>query len=368
MAERTGDYGWRIEGDEAEAFLYAPDETALAYPRLRAGIESATRLPGVEGPVYAAASPHGSGWAVSSASHVAPGLISAPRVGLLLVAASPLDRLGLPPEELPRLLSRRLSEVSMPSLGEAALHAACESGAGWAAGEGLIEEEDLELFGDRAVRGEPDALGGRALAAGVREWDPRSENTVRAQGVGEILDSEAADALGLYERSLVLTASVGAGELGRRALEGHRQRILTREFDDTERLVAAPGGTEEAADLVAAAGAASGYASARASLLVYALRRALAEVTGRLYSIAYWDIGGLQERDGAAVHRRSLARLEAGETLVCGDALARGTGAMLGSAPPFWPGEAGDEDRWPWEETGLLERVARLEAPGRPGG
>jgi tRNA-splicing ligase RtcB (3'-phosphate/5'-hydroxy nucleic acid ligase) len=360
VPEHTGDYEWRLEGEETEAVLYAPDESALDYPGLRTGLAAATRLPGVEGPVYAAASSQGSGWAAASASHVAPGLVSAPRVGLLLVAASPLNGLRVPPEEVPRLLTRRLSEVSMPSPGESALDAACESGARWAAGKGLVEEQDLEHL-HPVYRGEPDALGRRALAAGAREWDPRPEGDVRAFGLGEALDSEAVERLGLYERALVLEVSVGSGELGRLALEGHRQRTISRDFGDAERLVAVPSGIEESDDFVAAVEASAGYAAARASLLVYALRRALEEVTGRLELAAGWRVGGVQERSGAVVHRRSLAHLQAGDVLVCGGALALGTGAMLGGAPPFEPDEVGDE--WVWEEAGLLERIARLRRP-----
>lgn len=371
-AERTGDYEWRVEGEEAEAFLYAPDEAALEYPRLRSGIRAATRMPGIEGPVFAAASPFGSGWAVSSASHVAPGLVSAPRAGVLLVAASPLGGLGVSPEEFPRLLSRRLGEVSVPSLGERALRAACESGAGWAAEESLLEEEDLDaLGGGEDTPGDPDALGKRALAAGVREWDPRPEASVDPFRVGETLDSEAADRLGLYEGALVLVASVGSGELGRITLGEHRDRITAREFGDSDRLSTAPVGSGEATDFSAAVRSSEGYAVARLSLLVYALRRALAGITGGLEPALRWDVGGLEERDGAGVHRRSLARLGAGRELVCGRAVARGTGAMLGSAPQFSPLEgledksAGREtgDRWPWEEARILERIVLLQAP-----
>lgn len=357
MAERTGDYEWHIEGEEAEAFLYAPDETVLEYPRLRTGIEAATRLPGVGQPIYAAASPYGSGWAVSSSSHIAPGLVSAPRVGVLLVAGSPLDRLGLPPEELLRLLTSRLSEVRTPYLGDAELQAACGSGARWAAEQGLIQEEDLDLLGAEDVaRGEPEALGRRALAAGER--DPRPGNDVRARVVGRILDEGAVEELGLHERALIITASADSGELGRLALEGHRQRMISRDLDDSERLISAPLDTEEAADLKAAVGAAGNYATTRASLLLHALRRALRDVTGGLEPVACWSTGGLEESEGAAVHRRSLARLGSGAALVCGDTLALGTGGMLSSAPPF---DTGDGNLWPWEEAGLLQRAAVLE-------
>lgn len=362
MAERTGDYEWRIEGDETEAILYAPDEAALGYPRLREDVEAATGMPGVEGPVYAAASPYGSGWVVSSGSHVAPGLLSVPGAGLL-VAASMSNGAGLRPEELPRLLARRIPEVSMPSLGDSALRAACESGAGWAAEEGFIGEKDLDLFGMASERGEPDALGNRALAVGAREWDPRPQGMVKAFIVGEVLDSEALEEIGLYDGALVFEASVGAGELGRISLDGHRRRMVSRDFGDAERLVAAPAGTEEAVDLTASMRAADGYAAARASLLLYALRRAIREEAGGLDLIACWHTGGVEEREGSTIHRRSLARLRRGSILECGGMLSRGTGAMLGSAPAFGPHDTQVGERWAWEEAGLLERVARLRAP-----
>lgn len=356
MAERTGKHEWRIEGEAAEAVLYAPDESALEYPRLRSGIEAATGLPGVESPVYAAASPRGHGLTAASSSHVSPDLASAPRVGLLLVAGSPADRLGLPPEELPRLLARSLSEVSVPSPSEPELRAACESGAVWAAGEALIGEEDLASL--PASGGDPGALGRRALAAGGREWDPRPEADVRAYSVGETPGSEAAGSLGLYRGALVVAASVAAGELGRLALEGHRQRISSRDFGDPGTVAASPRGAEEAADLIAATGAASGYAAARASVLIYALRRALEGAVGRLDLAASWSLGGLEERGDVTVHRRSLARLRRGDALVCGETVASGTGDMLGSAPAF---DAEGEREWPWEESGLLESAALLE-------
>lgn len=368
MAERTGDYEWLLEGEEAEIVLRAPDEVALEYSRLRSGLDAAARLPGVEGPVHAAASPYGSGWAASSSSHVAPGLVSAPRAGLLLAADVPMARLGVPPGELPRLLARSLSEAAIPRLSESELLSACESGARWAAGEGLIEEEDLAVFGSPSgYGGDPDALGRRALAAGTGEWDPRPGGGARIFEAGEILDSQAAESLGVSGGSLLVAASAGAGELGRLALEGHRQRMISREIGDGDRLVAAPRVMEEAADLLAATDAAFGYAQTRTALLIYALRRALGEVSGGLTPVCVWNTGGFEERGDLMVHRRSLARLEEGEALLCGDVLALGAGAMQQSAPPLGV-EGGAE--WPWEEAGLLKRVASLREPGErePGG
>jgi RNA-splicing ligase RtcB len=299
---------------------------------------------------------------VSSGSHVAPGLVSVPGAGVLAVASTP-NGAGLRPEELPRLLARRIPEVSMPGLGDSALRAACESGAGWAAEEGFIREEDLDLFETASERGEPDALGNRALAAGVREWDPRSEGVIRAFIVGDVLDSEALEEIGLYEGALVFEASVGAGELGRISLDGHRQRMVSRDFGDAERLVAAPADTEEAVDLTASMRAADGYAAARASLLLYALRRAVKEETGGLDLISCRLTGGVEEREGSTLHRSLLARLSRDATLECGGMLCRGIGSMLGSAPAFGPHETQAGGRWAWEEAGLLERIARLEAP-----
>lgn len=357
MAERTGDYEWREEGEEAEIVLYAPDESVLGFPRLRSGVHAAARLPGIEGPVYAAASGSGSGWVAASRSHAAPDLVSPPRIGLLLTAEVPLDRLG-PPAELQRSFSRNLSEVNLPSLGGSSARAAAEEGGPWAAGEGFVEEEDLPFFPARS--GDPEAVGRRALAAGVREWDPRlTAGEVHLMRVGEVLDAEEAEVLGLDPGVLAVVADVGSGELGRRALEGHRARISTRESDAPEGLPAARAGTEEVADLLYASRASANYVSVRAALFLYALRRALGDVAGSLTARASWSIGGLEEDGSLLLHRRGLAALGAGEVLAAGDAVAAARGGMLGSAPPFGAGEYGD--RWPWEEAGLLERLVALE-------
>jgi hypothetical protein len=88
------------------------------------------------------------------------------------------------------------------------------------------------------------------------------------------------------------------------------------------------------------------------------LRRSLGDVTGGLDIRAAWRVGGIEERGGRLVHRRSLAAVGDGEVLVSGSNAAAGTGNMWSSAPPFGVPES--EGRWPWEEVGLLERLAAL--------
>src|SRR5215211_4486247 len=330
MVEHAGDYEWRGEGEEAEVVLYAPDERAAGSAFER--VMPFTRLPGVESPVYAAASPEGLGCIVVSTSHAAPDLTSVPARGLLLVAGAALENLGVPPEELGRLISRRLSEASLPRLTGAGARRICETGAIGAAEDGLIEEDDLPLFG--LLAGDADALGRREISAGT---------------------------LGLEPGTLALVASAGAGDLGRLALAGHRDRIAGRggDFGAEENLPAAPAGTGEAADLMAAVGAAANFADGRAALLIYVLRRALGDVVGPLSLRAAWRIGGIEDRDGSLVHRSNLAATGDGETLVSGGGVVAGTGKMVGSVPPF--GAPEDDGRHPWEEAGVLERWAELD-------
>jgi hypothetical protein len=300
------------------------------------------------------------GWVAASKTHAAPDLISAPEWGLLLVADTPVEGVGTP-EEVPRLILRRLSEVALPNIGEAGVRRVAESGTLWAAEERLIEEEDLPLFTWEA--GDADALGRRALAAGARDWTRPGE--VRAMRVAKIPDSEGAEELGLDPKALTLVVSVRAEDLGRLALVGHRERILTRsssgEFGAPIDLPAAPVDTEEARDLLAATGVVANYAVGRAALVLYALRRALRDA-GTLRLRAAWMVGGFGERDGWVLHRNNLAAVEVGEALVTGRTAAVGTGGMLGSAPPF---EAQEEaGRWVWEEAGVLKRWAVLEPLG----
>jgi len=91
------------------------------------------------------------------------------------------------------------------------------------------------------------------------------------------------------------------------------------------------------------------------------LRRVLGDVAGKLDIRAAWRTGGIEDRDGLLVHRSGLALAEDGHVLVCGNCAAAGTGNMWASAPPF--GVPGEEGRWPWEEAGLLERLAALDPP-----
>ena len=359
MAEHAADYEWRGEGEGAEIVLYAPDERVAdsAFER----ILPAARLPGVEGPVHAAASPEGLGWVALSASHAAPDLTSVPLCGLLLVADAAFGSLGVPPGEVPRLVPRRLSEVRLPHLGAAGVRRVCETGARAAAEDGLIEEEDLALLDPLA--GDPDALGRRAISAGDRDWDRPGE--ARACIVGEVLDAEAAESLGLDRGTLVFVVSAGAADLGRLALAGHRERILGRvrggDFGAEEDLPAAPVETGEAADLLAALRSAANFADGRAALMVHALRRALAELAGGLSIAAAWRVGGMEKKDGSLAHRANLAATGERGVLVSGGSVAAGTGKMSGSVPPF--GAPEDGGGHPWEEAGLLERWAGLGSP-----
>lgn len=354
MAERAGDFEWRTEADEAEIILYASDDSAIDR------ILPATRLPGIESPAYAAVTLQNFGSIAVSSTHAAPDLVSVPARGLLLTAGTTADVLGIPAEELVRLVFRGLSEVNLPRLGGAGIRRVYEAGAWAAAEEAIVEEEDLSFF--ETAAGDPDALGRQALLAGEREWDLRTK--VRLRVVGDVQDTEKSESLDLESGSIVFVVEAGAGDLGRLALDAHRERILGRiragiDFDAEDDLPVAPLDSEEAADLLAASHAAANFADGRAALALYALRRALAGITGELRPVASWKIGGFEERGGLVIHRRGLARIGSGEVLVCGDSVASSTGAMFGSAPPFEITEV--EGVWPWEEAGLLGRIADLE-------
>ena len=355
MAEHAAKYEWRGEGEEAEIVLYAPDDSAFerALP--------AARLPGGKSPVYAAASPEGFGWATASRTHVAPDLLSVPLRGMLLVAGARADNLGMPLQELrERVLLRELPEagVSLPPVNVGGL---CESGARAAAEDGLIEEEDLPLLEVRP--GDADTLGRRALAAAPREWEGGVQPDLRL--VTEILDTDSAESLGLEAGTLAIVVRVDSGDLGHLTLAAHRERIQSRvrseDFAATPELPAAPADSAEAEDLIAALNAASNFADGRAARSLWMLRGVLGRVTGGLDIRAAWRTGGIEEQEGRLVHRRRLASAGDGRALVCGSYVAAGRGSMWASAPPF--GVPEEEGRWPWEEAGLLERLAMLDPP-----
>jgi tRNA-splicing ligase RtcB len=357
LAEHVAEYEWRGEGEEAEIVLYAPEEPDFER------VLPAAKLTGVESPVYAAASPQGFGWAAASATHAAPDLLSVPLRSLLLVVGTRSENLGVPPQELMQRVLRELPEagVRLPSLNESGASRLCESGARAAAEDGLIEEDDLPLLDVRP--GHADTIGRRALAAAPREWAGGVEPDLRL--VTEVLDTEGPESVGLEEGALALVVGVDAGDLGRLALAAHRERILSRvrsgDFGATPELPAAPAGSGEAEDLITALYAAANFADARAARALWMMRRILGEVAGGLDIRAAWRTGGIEEQDGRLVHRSGLAWAESGHVLVCGSYAAAATGNMWASAPPF--GVPEEEGRWPWEEAGLLERLAMLDPP-----
>ena len=355
MSEHAAEYEWRGEGEEAEIFLYAPDDTAFQHAL------PAARLPGVESPVYAAASPEGFGWAAVSTSHVVPDLLSPPMRGLLLVAGTRSENLGATARELANRMLRDLPETGLrlPSLNEAGIGRLCESGARAAAEDGLIEEEDLPLLD--ALPGDADALGRRALGAGPREWQEGAR--LGLEIVTEVLDTEGAERLGLELGALAIVIRVATGGLGHLAIAAHRERLQARAEDFGARpdLPVAPVESGEAQDLLAALYAAANFVDARAARSVWMLRSLLGQETGGLDVRAAWRVGGVEEREGRLVHRRGLAQVEDGNALVCGGYAALGTGNMWSSAPPF--GVLEDEGRWPWEEAWLMERVVALDPP-----
>jgi tRNA-splicing ligase RtcB len=355
VAEHAAEFEWRGEGEEAEVVLYAPDDAAFER------VLPATRLPGVENPVYAAASPEGFGWTAVSSSHVAPDFLSLPTRGLLLVAGKRSENLRVDARELANGMLRDLPEIGsrLPSLSEAGVGRLCESGARAAAENGLIEEEDLGLLD--ALPGDADALGRRVLSAGPSDW---REAAIPELGVvSGVFDTEGAESLGLEPGALAIVIGVDGGDLGRLALAAHGERLRARPEDFGEGMdpPSAPVESGEAQDLLAALYAAANFADARAARTVWTLRRLLGEAAGGLDVRATWRVGGVEERDGHLVHRRGLALVEDGGALVCGRYAALGTGNMFSSAPPFGVFEA--EDRWPWEEAGLLERLAALDPP-----
>jgi len=357
LAEHVAEYEWRGEGEEAEIVLYAPEEPDFER------VLPAAKLTGVESPVYAAASPQGFGWAAASATHAAPDLLSVPLRSLLLVVGTRSENLGVPPQELMQRVLRELPEagVRLPSLNESGASRLCESGARAAAEDGLIEEDDLPLLEVRP--GDADTIGRRALAAAPREWAGGVEPDLRL--VTEVLDTEGPESVGLEEGALALVVGVDAGDLGRLALAAHRERILSRvrsgDFGAMPELPAAPAGSSEAEDLITALYAAANFADARAARALWMMRRILGEVAGGLDIRAAWRTGGIEEQDGRLVHRSGLAWAESGHVLVCGSYAAAATGNMWASAPPF--GVPEEEGRWPWEEAGLLERLAMLDPP-----
>ncbi|WP_207955920.1 DUF5654 family protein [Rubrobacter marinus] len=365
MVEHAADFEWRGEGEEAEVAVYAPDaaDADRAFERAL----PAARLPGVESPVEAAASREGFGRVAVSGTHAAPDLFSAPRWGLLIVAEVPASSLGMPPEEVPRLLSRRLSEVALPEIGEPGVRELSESGALWAAGEGFIEEDDLSFFspGSASRAGDPDSLGRRALAAGARDWT--RPGGVEALAVGEILDSDAAGEAGLEEGTLALVVGVGAEDLGRLALAGHRERIVAKTIHGdfgAPRASPPPRWTRRRRRTSDRRPGRGGLR--RRTRRPRPLRAApLLQGPDAPAPPCGMAVGGLEGEDGGRhVHRDGLAAVGEGGLFVSGLHVATGKGRMFVSAPPF--GVPADGDGGPGKRP-VCARACRYWSPSGGG-
>lgn len=383
MMDHSEEFVWRGDGEEAEIVVYAPDADLARQGFVRA--RRAAALPGAESPVFCAISESGYGHVLRSPAGVSPGLASPPERGLLLAAELPARelarRLGVEEERVGREVLRRFGDSvgGLPRPDAATLRRVCEVGAEVAAGEGVIEEEDLAFLGP--LPGDGEAVGRRALLAGEREWGEVFAEIEPLRAV-EVLDSEGFERFGVEPDVLLLRLRVGSGDLGRLAFRAHRERIAARVLsgtfdrvadptDGAQSLPVAPAGTEEVRDFLLASAAAANYADALISLSLLVCRRALGDVVGGLSVRTSWRVGGVLEEDGASTHRDGLAAAGEGDVLAVaarpgsepGGALCAALGTMGASAPPFSVQED-DEGRWPWEEVGLLGRLARLGAYG----
>ncbi|WP_119069507.1 hypothetical protein [Rubrobacter indicoceani] len=374
MIDNSEKFVYRRDGEEAEVVVYAPDGEAAERGFGRA--VRAASMPGVEGTVHAAAAESGYGHAVVAGGSVSPEMVSAPERGVLLSceveAKDFARRLGVAEHQVNREVSRRIGEsvYGLPRPDRRSIRRACEAGAEELADAGVIEEEDLAFLGPLAA--DPEAAGRRALAAGEREWG-RLFADVTPYSPSEVFDPDALEDSGFEAEGLLLFLSVGAGELGRLVFSLHRERfrsrILTRDFDfvrdpsgGVASLCVGPSESEEAGDFVAASASTANFSDALSALSLFVVRRALGGVLGGIEIRSSWRCGGILQRDGLMLHRDGLAAVEADGVFVCGGNLCSGKGEMESSAPSFYAPEP--EGRWPWEEAGLVGRLARLKGFG----
>ena len=260
-----------------------------------------------------------------------------PLRGLLLVAGTRSENLGVPPQELMQGVCGNYSEAGarLPSPERVTGGQALRVGARAAAEDDLIEEEDLPLLDVRP--GDTDALGRRALAAAPREWARRVEPDLSGRTT-EIHDTEGAESLGLGEGALTIVVRIDAGDPRPPALAAHKERILSRtqsgDFGATPELPAAPAASGEA-DLIAAPTPRPTSRTPAPQGPCGCWRRVLGDAAGGLEIRAAWRTGGIEEQEGRLVHRRGFAWAENGHVLVCGSYAAAGTGNMWASAPPL---------------------------------
>jgi tRNA-splicing ligase RtcB len=206
-----------------------------------------------------------------------------------------------------------------------------ERGAAWAVGEGMGNRRDLEFLeaGGRIDGADPDRVSSRAYERGRGQLGTLGSGNhfAEIQYVAEILDTVAAEALGLVQDQITVMIHSGSRGLGHQVCTDNLRGMVSAaahydiELPDRQ-LCCAPLRSPEGKHYLAAMAAAANFAFANRQVMTHWVRETFAEVLGLtanamkldlVYDVCHniakfetFEIDGRQRR--LCVHRKGATR------------------------------------------------------------
>ena len=165
-----------------------------------------------------------------------------------------------------------------------------DSGASWAVERGFGVVEDLRHIesGGRLPAPDPSAVSDRALERGRTQLGTLGSGNHfgEIQRVSEVFDTQAADALGLFQDQVTVSLHSGSRGLGYQVCDDYLQVMLeaSRKYNielPDRQLCCAPLGSPEAKRYMGAMAAAANYAFANRQMMTHWVRRTFEQVLDR---------------------------------------------------------------------------------------
>ena len=308
--ERLGENEWQIPATfrrdmRVPARLFASSEMldAILGDKTIQQLINMTTLPGAVG--WAAAMPdahQGYGFCIGGvlATELPDGVISPGGVGYDINCGVRLLRSDLNRGQIAPHVDRLMSAIdsNCPSglgkggtlrIKERELDRLLENGAEWALREGYARREDLlhTESGGKLPGADPSKLSPRARKRGTPQVGTLGSGNhfIEVDVIEEIVDQEAADALGLWPEQVLVQIHTGSRGLGHQVASDYVRRFqgAVSKYDiqlpDRE-LVCAPLSSAEGQDYFGAMNAAANYAFANRQLLTHWVRRSFADALG----------------------------------------------------------------------------------------
>lgn len=174
-------------------------------------------------------------------------------------------------------------------LGRQDLRGVLSQGAAWAVKQGMGEPRDLEFLEEGGcIQGAaPELVSDRALERGRGQLGTLGSGNhfAEIQYVARIFDSQAAQALGLFEDQITITIHSGSRGLGHQVCSDHLKTMLSAarrygiELPDRQ-LCCAPLDSPEGREYLGAMAAAANYAFANRQVMTFWVRESFAAALG----------------------------------------------------------------------------------------